>query len=168
MRNIEDRSIPFAIPLIDGHLCIGSESNNGLHIRPLGLRVQLVAPVLLSRVAQDLWDIGSMTGKERVDEGVKAEVGACEPKLGQEPLDPLTGVTHQRPQCDTLSWTRIRCDAEQVGTAIQPAAVENRSPVIPEVLLERTIIRSLCKKLCKLRWWTRIELNHQEAPFDSK
>ena len=37
---------------------------------------------------------------------------------------------------------------------------------MPEMLLERTIIWGLCKQLCKLRWWTRIKLDHQEAPFN--
>jgi hypothetical protein len=76
--------------------------------------------------------------RERVDEGI----AAGQTQSRQEALHPLTRIADQGPPDDPLGRSGVRRDPEETGCAVEPAAVEDRAPVVPEQITVLRIARN--------------------------
>src|SRR5205085_10565561 len=67
-----------------------------------------------------------------VQERVDQDVAAVNAELAQEPLEALPGLTHEDSASDRFVLSRVLTDDQDTSGAVEPAPMEDRSPLRPE------------------------------------
>ena len=134
VRDTLDRDVRLPCPEVERLLRIRPERDDRLHVVRLDRVVELVAPLLLRRVGEQLVGGHAPARVERVRERVHAEVRLGQPELREEALHPLARVADERPVGDPLGRPRVGRDAQEPRRPVEPPAVEDRPPRRPERL----------------------------------
>src|SRR6185369_8729504 len=92
---------------------------------------ELVPPLQLLRLLEELLRLNPVARVQGVGERVDAEVRLREAELLEEALDALPRVADERPVRDPLRRAGIRRDAQEARGAVEPSPVEDRPPVRP-------------------------------------
>ena len=134
VRDPLDGNVRLAVPEVERLLRIRPERDDRLHVVRLDRVVEVVAPLLLHRVREQLVGGHAPARMERVRERVHAEVRLGEAELREEALDALARVADERAMRDPLGRPGVGSDAQEPRRPVEPSAVEDRPPRRPERL----------------------------------
>ena len=172
--DLERGDLRGAVPEPQGGLGVAAEGDDGLQSGVGDQVVEAVAPRQLVGVGQQREGFADLAGVDREREGVDQGIAAGQPELGEEPLDPLARVPDQGAADETFGGSWVGGDSDDLGGAVEPAAVEHRAPVVPEQLAvfggdgwQRGEVADDRDRwpLVELdaRWSTRVEVDHRRS-----
>jgi hypothetical protein len=103
---------------------------------------------------------GILAGEQRISEGIHANVGARQPQLGKEALDPLARIADQCSVGDALGRAGVGRDTKHSGTPVEASPIEDGAPIVPEIGLERAVVRNVVENIRERLRWTGIKFWH--------
>ena len=140
-----------------------AERDDRLQVRPLRGVENLVSPRGQFDVPDDRRSGTALGRDEGEAECIQAEIRARQPQLREKALHALARVPDQRAPGDPLGRSRVRRDTQDASRPIEPAAVEDRPPVKPEVIAERRVVGTRVEQVVKGLWRPGIELPHRSS-----